>query len=536
MTRETHSQCGGEGGAEAGAERELKFVADRKTLRAALASPPLGGEAGPPAWRKLKTVYFDTDEGDLSRARVALRVRRSRDGWVMGLKRAAAEDRGAFEREETEVASPSGDLDLSLFDKATAREITDITGDKSLAPRFGSDIRRAARTIETNGAAIEVAFDEGFLFAGERRAPTAEIELELKSGPPAALFDLGLALVEAFPVRLGLQSKAERAHALMSAEPPEPAYAEDPTLRPDTPLDKTIAAVMRNCLAHFLGNLSALEAGDAVEAVHQMRVAMRRLRSALGLFGRAFPCAEFEALRAESARIAAVLGEARDWDVFVERLSDGALKRFAQDPGFDVVLAAAEAKGAAGHAAVKQAAGGKAVARFALGLERLAAARGWRNGASEETLAALDQPVDVFAAQWLEALDRRVRRRGRHFRSLTPEARHALRIAMKHMRYATEFFGGLFHPKSAAKRYIEKAAALQDLLGDLNDAAIALRLVKALGPAKHGQAAYAAGVIAGWCARESEGDLVALRKAWRDFATTAPYWRREDKNGRRESA
>ena len=105
---------------------------------------------------------------------------------------------------------------------------------------------------------------------------------------------------------------------------------------------------------------------------------------------------------------------------------------------------------------------------------------------------------------------------------------------MKHMRYATEFFGGLFHPKAAAERYAEKAAALQDLLGELNDAVIALRLVKGLGPAKTTQAAYAAGVVAGWCARASEGDVVALRKAWRDVLKATPFWRREDKDKRHE--
>ena len=524
MTRKTQAQDRGERLASAGVERELKFIVDRRTLKAALAAPLLGGDARPPKWRKLRTVYFDTDAGDLSRARVALRMRRAGGGWTLGLKRAAPEDRGAFEREETEVAAPSGKPDLTLFGGSIAREITDLTGAKPLGPQFGSEIRRATRTIEANGAAIEVAFDAGFLFAGEKRAPAAEIELELEVWRAAALIDLGLALIEAFPVRLGFESKAERAHALMADEPPEPVRADGPPLRPDTTLDEAIAAVMRSCLAHFLGNLPALEGGDKVEAVHQMRVAMRRLQSALSLFGRAFPRAEFEALRAESKQIAALLGEARDWDVFVERLREGALARFADEPGFDRLRNAAEARAAAGHAAVARLVGDQAVSRFVLRLERLAATRGWRDGAGDDARAALDRPALAFAARSLEALDRKVRRRGRRFRSLTPESRHALRIAMKHMRYATEFFGALFPRKSAAERTLRKAAALQDLLGELNDAAIAERLVKTLDLATNPRAAYAAGLAAGWCARQSVGDAEALKKAWRGFIKAAPFW------------
>ena len=221
-----------------------------------------------------------------------------------------------------------------------------------------------------------------------------------------------------------------------------------------------------------------------------------------------------------------MLGEARDWDVFVERLRDGALARFASEPGFERLRAAAEARAAAGHAAVSRLAADKSVTRFALRLERLAAARGWRDGAGDEALAELDEPVQAFAARWLEALDSMVKRRGRHVRSLTPEARHALRIAMKHMRYATEFFRTLFlEEEEAAARYVRKAAALQDLLGELNDAAIAGGLVKTLGFARNAREAYAAGVVTGWSARHSAGDADALKKAWRDFAKAAPFWR-----------
>ena len=450
MANDTQGQeTRGQGAGAAGSERELKFLADAQTLKQVLAEPAFGAGDGSPKWKALRTVYFDTDDGDLSRARVALRVRQSDDGWVMGLKRAASGG-GAFEREETEVSIFSGEPDLSLFDKALAREVTDVTGGKPLAPKFGSDIRRTVRTVEVGGAAVEIAFDDGFLFAGERRAPIVEIEFELKSGPPSALFDLGLGLVEKFPVRLGLQSKAERARALLAPdETPEPVHAEDPALSPGVALDDAIAAIVRTCLGQFLGNLPALEGGDKVEAVHQMRVGMRRLRSAMDLFGKAFPTAELDALRAEGRRIGTALGVARDWDVFVGRLSDGPLSRFATEPGFDPVASAARGKADAAHSEVTRLVDDKTVARFALRVERLVAARAWREGCGGDTLAALGEPVESFAARSLGKLDRKMRKRGRGFKSLDQKARHRLRIGVKHLRYATEFFGGLFDAKEA---------------------------------------------------------------------------------------
>ncbi len=527
MTREAHmhTQTMMPARQGAGVERELKFVADRKTFKAAVALPLLGGAAEVPEWRRLKSVYFDTEDSDLMRQGVTLRVRQENAAFVMGLKRAAEAKRGFFDRNELEVKSASAEPDFSLFDEAIAREIKEIIGEKPLAPKFGSDIRRATRTVYVDGSAIEVALDQGLLFAGERREPAHEIELELKSGEPAALIDLGLSLVDAIDVKLCVRSKAERAAQLMSAEPPEPARAKPPELAPETPMDEAIAVLLRNCLSQFLGNLPALESGDAVEAVHQMRVAMRRLRSALGLFNRVFPCNDFETLRAEAQRIAAVLGEARDWDVFVDMVRAGPLSRFGDEPGFDKLLRAAQAKADAGHAGVLQLANAKAATRFALSLERLTSGRGWRSAMAEDRLLELAEPVAAFAARSLDQLDRKLRKRGRHFRSLSPEARHALRIAMKHMRYATEFFGHLFHPASAAERYADRAAALQDLLGELHDATIAVRLVKELDFGTSAEFGFAAGAAAGWCARASLGDEAALRKAWRSLLRADRYWR-----------
>ena len=217
-------------------------------------------------------------------------------------------------------------------------------------------------------------------------------------------------------------------------------------------MDEAIAIILRDCLSQFLGNLPALESGDAVEAVHQMRVAMRRLRSALGLFNRVFPLQP----------ISRPCGPRRSGSPpFWGRRATGTCsstwfapvlsRASATSPGSTELLAAAQAKADAGHAAVLQLANARAATRFALSLERLASGRGWRSATAEDRLLGLAEPVVAFAARSLDRLDRKLRKRGRHFRSLSPEARHALRIAMKHMRYATEFFGHLFHPASGGR-------------------------------------------------------------------------------------
>ena len=83
------------------------------------------------------------------------------------------------------------------------------------------------------------------------------------------------------------------------------------------------------------------------------------------------------------------------------------------------------------------------------------------------------------------------------------------------------------------ERYAEKAAALQDLLGERNDATIALRLIHTLDFRSDAQFAYAAGVAAGWRARGGLGEEPALRKAWRSLRRAEPFWRGEDARPRR---
>jgi triphosphatase len=504
-------------------ERELKFVVDRSTLRIALTIPLPGKMSHGPVSQALKSTYFDTETLGLMRRGVSLRVRQLGEEYVLGVKKNAHLHGGYFEREEHESPLPSSKIDLNVLDRKVSSELRRIVGEKALAPRFGSDIRRTLKRLRFHGADIEVALDEGFLFAGKLQEPIHEIELELKAGEPAVLFGFGLALLDALPLTPSVLSKAERAAELLSGKPPEPVRSTSPALAPDMPTEDAISVLFPTCFSQFLGNLPVLERGDSIEAVHQMHVAMRRLGSAFGLIYRLSLSAELDALRAESKRIGTLLGQARDWDVFVQTIRDGPLPGFTKAPGLDKFIGVAKSRAEASRAAVVKLANDRTVARFALRLDRFVALHGWRSEAQSDWLS---KPVVDFAIKSLDRLHRRLLRRGKRFGSQSPGERHALRIATKHMRYAVEFFASLFHPHSA-ERYIEKAEALLDLLGQRNDETIALGLIKKLDFATDAQLSYAVGFAAGWRAHSGGGDEPTLRKTWQSLRKAEPFWRED---------
>ena len=254
-------------------------------------------------------------------------------------------------------------------------------------------------------------------------------------------------------MKLAVLSKAERGAQLLTGKPPPLARAKTPEIEANTSMDDAIGVVLRDCLIQFTGNWPAAAAGDATEAIHQMRVSMRRLRAALGFFHRAFPCHQFDSFRAEAKRIAAAMGVARDWDVFMELVRSGPVAHFGESPGFAALLEVSQRRADAGHASARTLLTEKSTTRFVLTMEEFISRRGWRSTVEGDRLVELTNPIIDFAAQCLERLDRKARRQGQHFGSLPPEERHLLRIALKKVRYASDFFGHLFRPRSIVRRY-----------------------------------------------------------------------------------
>jgi triphosphatase len=159
---------------------------------------------------------------------------------------------------------------------------------------------------------------------------------------------------------------------------------------------------------------------------------------------------------------------------------------------------------------------------FVLRIHAFLARRGWRNALSGPELARLTEPAGIFAADALERLHKRAAKRGRNLTALPDEERHEVRIALKNLRYAAEFFGILFANSRAVQTYVRSAARLQDLLGAHNDASSVERF---LDTTPDVDTARAAGIVIGWYGRGSTAADAGLMEAWKVFKTTKRFWR-----------
>ncbi len=507
-----------------GREVEVKLVTDADELSRAMALEVLSaGEKDKPR-RILRAVYFDSPLGDLRKNSIVLRIRKIRGKFHIGFKQASPLTDGAFRRREVECVVATLEPDISVFGPEIEAELEFILQGRPLQPLFEIVVKRLTRTLQSGRSQIEVAFDSGIVNADDRQAKFNEIEFELKSGDEASLYDLALQVSKELPLQLGTLSKADRGFVLLTGGGFESRRAGNLQLSQDATLDDAIGATLATSINHFTTNWPAFNQSRHPESVHQMRVALRRLRAALCLYNHAFPCSEFQAFRAEASRLASALGQARDWDVFLDLMESGPLRQTQHEANFDSVFSAIEARRKASYEIARSSVGAQATTRFVLGIHAFLAHHGWRNTFSATELPRLIEPAREFAEEVLKRLHKRVLKRGKRPEHLSPEDRHRLRIAVKQVRYASEFFGGVFHSGAEVRTYVRAVSVLQDAFGAFNDRIIATRMLRDLEGAVGSEGARAVGIIIGWYAREAEFVDQQLGKAWKAFKHTPTFW------------
>jgi inorganic triphosphatase YgiF len=504
-------------------EIELKLLINPADIARLRRHPLLKAHAaGRASTRQLLSIYYDTPELTLRQQQIALRVRRVGARWVQTVKgggevRAGLHQRGEWEDEVaherpdlTKINSPSL---LRLFSSAAVRD--------RLQAVFTTEFKRTTWLLRwEDGDEVELALDQGEVKSGGKTTPVCEIELELKQGNPARLFLAALELQQAIPLRLENVSKADRGYRLSQAAPSLVVKAEALAMAPDMSVTQAFQAIAWNCITHWTANQEGALLSDNPENIHQIRVALRRMRSALPLFKSAIPRESYRAIGEELKWLANALGPARNWDVFVTQTLPPILKQFPADKALQQLFQAARRAQASARDEAHMALRSRRYDRMLLTLGTWLMADGWHAHTSTEQKLRLDAPVIELARRVLGACHKTLHQHGAALLTMPAEERHEIRIAVKKLRYATEFFAALFPPR-AARRYIETLAVLQDELGVLNDAAttdILLQHLKA-------QDSMAIGAVSGWCAHGVTVHLTSMDAAWQKYYRCRPFWK-----------
>lgn len=494
-------------------ETELKLAFDPADARRLAASPELAGAR--PRRERFEALYFDTPGRDLARRGLGLRLRREGRAWVATLKAEGDSAAGLHRRPEWNRPARGATLDLSLF---AGTPLAKVPGAARLHERLA--VVTATRFLRTRwivepaaGSRLEVAVDEGEIVSGARRAPIAELEIEVLEGPLDAAFDLAEALAARVPLRLEPETKLARGLALAAGAKRKPERAAPVDLRPaNDDAARAARLVAAACLAQAQANEAGAVASDDPEFIHQLRVALRRLRSSFRLFRAVLPSASLAPIAGEIAWAARVLGECRDWDVFVTESLPPLLGALGDESAARALATAARRRQREARRAAREAI---ASVRWGLALVRLA--RWIATTPAEDSAGA--PPLSDFASARLRKGARAVRRGARAFDRLDAPGRHDLRIRVKRQRYAVEFLASLFRG-SGPRRHGKALAAAQEALGLANDGITALAHVRELGASPS-----VVDFCRGWFAAREAAGIAGARSALRKAAKARRFWR-----------
>ena len=505
-------------------EVELKLEFDpADTLRIA-SHPALAASLAPPEDHELVTTYFDTPDCALHRRGVYLRVREDGGRYVQTVK-TAKDKTDLLERLEWEREIPSRTLDLDDVAGSALEPLLTPELGAALQPIFETRIKRRLCRVAKDGSEIEVAIDRGEIATGGHARPISELELELKRGDKSALFRLARRLAETVPFRLEVKTKAERGYELLQ-DGHQADKATPIDIPPGMAAGDAFRAIALSCLRQIMANEPSMSAGRP-EALHQMRIGLRRLRASIAIFDEIVDDDDLEKIKDELRWITRELGPARDLDVFEAEV----LRPLRASRPEDEAIAAA-------HRDVQQQRMG-AYARAAA-TTRSSRFRGAMLGLAEwietgpwtvdgERTELRGRVVAKFATKKLARLRKWIKRKGADLRHRSVRQRHRLRIRVKRLRYATEFFAATFRDETSAKRRTESLAALKDLqdaLGDLNDLATRHALiVESLGDKARAVEQPSTDGVQGEADARAESLLRKAEQALTRFAETKSFWK-----------
>lgn len=478
---------------------------------------------GEPTVRGIVSLWFDTPERDLLDRGIAVRIDRERERRVQAVTLGTGPaQEGAAQGGRPGEALSEWHTDLvgdgpapGVLPEGPARDLLlRPEVEARLAPVFSATLSREERRLRLpRGGEARLVLETGDLSAGPETAPFRLGTLELLAGQELQLYRFALRLHRECPFHLTDQDLAARGYALLAPPVAAPRKARKVALDPGLTAGEAFRRIATSCAAHLRANEACALAGEDAEGVHQMRVASRRLRSAISVFRGTLPGAWTGRLAQEVRWLTGELASAREWDVFLAETLAPLRETMPTEPSLALLAArGAEARDRA-YDRVRAAAADPRYTRLLLDLSR-ALAEGW-----EATLPVVAAARGVLADRHERAL-----RAGANLERLDAEGLHRLRIRLKQLRYAVEFFADIF-PGKAPRRYASALADIQDCLGILQDVAVTGPLVASIEAGEDKDAlVHATGLVSGWQAAAARRARERLGRRFERFADRERFW------------
>ena len=394
---------------------------------------------------KLLSIYYDTPDLILLDAGITLRVRHISGRWVQTIKATSCSKVGLHQRIEWEDVIASEHLNFTkILDSKMFKLFDDRKLRDKLIPIFQTEVRRNEWQLAfDNGDRVEIALDLGQLIAGKNNEPINEIELELKVGNVGRLFDLALELLKDIPLTIENTSKAQRGYAYYRIKQPSVLNASPPELKKGSDVHSAFKEIALECIRQLQGNQDMVLHGTDLEGVHQMRVALRRLRSAFSIFKNILGGENIVGFLAEISWVSDTLGKARDLDVFLSQTLPIVIAQFKENKGLIKLQNSALSAQNNAYKEVHVLLSSQRYQRLLLTLATWLENKSWRVKSHENKFIK----VHNLASEVLDKRHHQLQKRGKDLVHMSPEIRHETRIAAKKMRYAAEFFSAYMHQK-----------------------------------------------------------------------------------------
>lgn len=474
--------------------------------------------------QRLYSIYYDTPDLLLRSQRCSLRIRRIGKQWIQTIKSGGNITAGLHQHNEFEVTLNKAQPDFShlqhtgVISLAQQRAVI-----KSLKPIFITQFTRDTHTLQTeDGSIIEFCLDCGKITADHLRDSINEIELELKSGNPTQLFQFALEIAQLtdFPIRLENVNKAERGYKLSTGTRTPPTKATPIEITTKTSFVDTFDRILSGCLSQLTKNENGVLFSEDPEYLHQMRVAIRRLRSAFIIFKPQLSeqHQSITFFEHELKWLMHLLNPARNWYVFVNEVLPTIASNCPDAKSIVTIQKLGQKQLSKYIQHVQMHLQSKRYLEFILKLNL------WVYNLRHDIKLESNLSIGSFSRSYLLDQHSVIIKNKESLEKLKPAALHALRIQIKKQRYVAEFFYSLYAKQECFKRYVQLLALLQNALGSINDNyMIDEQLESILSSQKQKKLAQTIGIIQGWKAHATMQMKTDLKNNWKEFCDSSLF-------------